>query len=147
MSTHLVLLLPKCFPPTAFHRLTNLPRDRFLSSTRGSIQHVEKSTILVAESHDESSVDAVRRHSPSFNFSEQVTRAYTQGLGDFYDVKEADIPLAPFNPANVRPVQVCPFRETLLRKPEREPPLPYCFPKHNSWVICHASTLWFLDRL
>lgn len=52
---------------------------------------------------------------PSRKISEQIPRLDGEGLRQFDDVLQSDIPLAAFNPADVVPVQTGPFGQFFLR--------------------------------
>ena len=59
-------------------------------------------------------------------------------MGEPDNINQAHVPLAALDSTYICPVEVSPFRQGLLRKPHRKPPLPDGLAELNTRIRGHA---------
>lgn len=72
------------------------------------------------------------------NAGQEPCRGDFKGMGNPDNVDEAHVSLSALDPTYICPVKVSSFREGLLRKAHRQPPLSDGLAELNAWIRGHA---------
>jgi hypothetical protein len=68
------------------------------------------------------------------NLLEKFVWAYGEGVGQLYNIDDADVTFSSFHTPNIVPMQMCQFGEAFLRNAAPDSELPNPFPYQRSWI-------------